>query len=89
MIPSRIAISSSVNPENAFFQASKTCLRRSNGARTRKPSEMASEITVLKDTLLARAIRVARVSGSTGKVSIVRRVNRPPERCLVLVTYAV
>jgi hypothetical protein len=89
MIPSRIAISSSVNPEKAFVQASKSCLQRSNGTFTRKPSVMASEITVLRVTLLTRAIRAARVSESTGKVSVVRRVNRPPERRLVLVTYAV
>jgi hypothetical protein len=40
-------------------------------------------------TLLARAIRAARVSESTGKVSVVRRVNGPLDRCLDFVTYAV
>jgi hypothetical protein len=50
---------------------------------------MASEITVLRATFLARAIRAARFSESTGKVSVALRISGRPERRLVLVTYAV
>ncbi len=72
MMPSRIDISSSVKPENAFLYAFSTSSERSVAACSRKLSDSASDTTALRFTPRARAIRLAFVRESEGSVNVVR-----------------
>ena len=86
MMPSSIAASWSVKPENAFLYALRTSSLRSAVACARKPSESASEITVLRLTFLARAIRSAFRSESAGNVIVVLRFLMGPGEALLRLT---